>query len=135
MSIKSASKIAVTIIALASFATLAEAAGEGDPAKGEKVFKKCKVCHMVGEGAKKKVGPPLNNIIDAKAGSQEGFKYSKSMVEKGEGGLTWTVENLDAYLEKPKDVVPKGKMAFPGLKKDADRADVIAYLKTFSKKE
>jgi cytochrome c len=122
-------------MALASFATVAEAASEGDPAKGEKVFKKCQVCHTVGEGAKKKVGPPLNNIIDAKAGSQEGFKYSKAMVEAGEGGLTWSVDKLSAYLEKPKEVVPKGKMAFPGLKDEADRADVIAYLKTFSKKE
>lgn len=126
-------KIAVATVALASFATTAHA--EGDPAKGEKVFKKCKICHAVGEGAKKKVGPPLNNIIDAKAGAQEGFKYSKSIVELGEGGLVWSEEQLDAYLEKPKKVVPKGKMVFPGLKKESDRADVIAYIKTFSKKE
>ena len=124
-------KIAVVTLALASFATVAQA--EGDAAKGEKVFKKCKVCHMVGEGAKNRVGPPLNNIIDAKAGVQEGFKYSKALVAAGEGGLMWSVEKLDEYLKKPKDLVPKGKMAFPGLKKDEDRADVIAYIKTFSK--
>lgn len=124
-------KIAVATLALASFATVAQA--EGDAAKGEKVFKKCKVCHMVGEGAKKRVGPPLNNIMDAKAGVQEGFKYSKALVAAGEGGLMWSVEKLDEYLKKPKDLVPKGKMAFPGLKKDEDRADVIAYIKTFSK--
>ena len=126
-------RVAVATFALASFTTMAHA--EGDPAKGEKVFKKCKICHAVGEGAKKKIGPPLNNIIDAKAGTQEGFKYSKSIVELGEGGLTWSTEQLDAYLEKPKKMIPKGKMKFPGLKKESDRADVIAYLMTFSKKE
>jgi cytochrome c len=123
-------RIAVATLALASFAATAQA--EGDAKKGEKVFKKCKVCHMVGEKAKKRVGPPLNNIIDAKAGVQEGFKYSKSMLAAGEGGLTWSVEKLDEYLTKPKKMIPKGKMSFPGLKKEDDRANVIAYLKTFS---
>lgn len=116
--------------------TLAGAAhAEGDAKKGEKVFKKCKACHAVGEGAKKKVGPHLNNIIGAKAGIQEGFKYSKAMVKAGEEGLTWTDENLSLYLEKPKKLVKGTKMAFPGLRKDADRANVIAYLKQFSKSE
>lgn len=123
-------KIAVATLALASFATVAQA--EGDAVKGKKVFNKCKVCHMVGEGAKKRVGPPLNNIVDAKAGVQEGFKYSKAMIAAGEGGLMWSVEKLDEYLTKPKKLIPKGKMSFPGLKKEADRANVIAYLKTFS---
>ena len=128
-------KIAVATLGLAAFATTAQA--EGDLVKGEKVFKKCKVCHMIGEGAKKKIGPPLNNIIDAKAGAQEGFKYSKAMKAAGEGGLMWSVEKLDEYLKKPKKLVPKSKMNLPGggLKKDADRENVIAYIKTFSKME
>lgn len=123
-------RIAVATLALASFAATAQA--EGDAKKGEKVFKKCKVCHMVGEKAKKRVGPPLNNIIDAKAGIQEGYKYSKAMLAASEGGLTWSDEKLDEYLTKPKKMIPKGKMSFPGLKKEDDRANVIAYLKTFS---
>lgn len=127
-------KIAVAALALASFATVAQAESDA-AAKGEKVFKKCKICHAVGEGAKKKIGPPLNNIIDAKAGVQEGYKYSKALIAAGEGGLMWSDEKLDEYLTKPRKLVPKGKMAFPGLKKEDDRANVIAYLKTFSKKE
>ena len=123
-------RIAVASLALTSFAATAQT--DGDAEKGKKVFKKCKVCHMIGEGAKKRVGPPLNNIIDAKAGAQEGFKYSKAMKAAGEGGLMWSVEKLDEYLKKPKKLVPKTKMAFPGLKKEDDRANVIAYLKTFS---
>ena len=64
------------------------------------------------------------------AGSLEDFqkKYSKNIKELGAEGLVWDVENLTAYLRKPKDVVPKGKMAFAGLKKDKDIANVIAYL-------
>ena len=123
-----------SIITLAGIAFLVAtpASAEGDAEKGEKVFKKCKACHMVGENAKKRVGPPLNNIIGAKAGVQEGYKFSKAMVEAGAGGLMWDDANLDAYLKKPKDLIKGTKMAFPGLKKDADRADVIAYLKKFT---
>jgi len=120
--------VCAAVIAL----TAVPAFAEGDADKGKKVFNKCKACHMVGEKAKKRVGPPLNNIIGAKAGIQEGFKYSKAMIEAGEGGLVWDEETLSAYLLKPKDVVPKGKMAFPGLKKDSDRENVIVYLKQFT---
>ena len=130
-------KVAVATLALASFATIAHAASEGDADKGKKIFNKCKVCHMVGEKAKNRVGPPLNDIIDAKAGAQEGYmkKYSPAMKAAGKDGLMWSVEKLDEYLMKPKKLIPKTKMAFPGLKKDKDRANVIAYLKTFSKME
>lgn len=112
-------------------ATAAFAAGDAE--KGEQVYKKCKACHAIGEGATNRVGPPLNDIVGAKAAAKEGYRYSKSMREKAEAGLVWTEENLDAYLKNPKEVVPKGKMAFPGLKQDDDRANVISYLKKFSK--
>jgi len=122
-------------IAAATIITFSSAHAEGDPEKGKSVFNKCKACHMVGENAKKRVGPPLNNIIGAKAGAQEDYNYSKAMKTAGEEGLVWNEEKLSAYLEKPKDVVPKGKMAFPGLKKESDRENVIAYLKQFTKAE
>ncbi len=107
-------------------------AQDGDVEKGEKVFKKCKACHTVGEGAKNKVGPLLNGIVGRAWGTIEGFKYSKDLLAQAEEGKVWDDATLDAYLKKPKDVIPKGKMAFPGLKKDEDRVNVIAYLKTFS---
>jgi cytochrome c len=123
---------------LASAATLAllipmaSASAEGDAAKGEKVFRKCKACHAVGEGAKNKVGPHLNDIIGRAAGTAEGFKYSKAMKAAGEGGIVWDDESLAAYLEKPRDYIKGNRMSFAGLRKEADRANVIAYLKTFS---
>lgn len=115
---------------LIAFAGSAHA--EGDAEKGKKVFKKCKICHAVGDGAKAKVGPPLNNIIGAKAGSQDGFSYSKPMKEAGEKGLMWTEEKISEFIKKPKKFIPGTKMTFPGLKKDKRRDDVIAYLKTFT---
>ncbi len=130
---KSPLKFALAATLAMAFAGAAHA--EGDAEKGKKVFKKCKACHAVGEGAKKKVGPHLNNIIGAKAGVQEGYKYSKAMVKAGEDGLVWTEDKIKEYLEKPKKVVKGTKMAFPGLKKEKDRDNVLAYLKQFSKSQ
>jgi cytochrome c len=125
------------VIAAGSIIVLAGTAAHADGhiKKGEKVFRKCKACHMVGPKAKKRVGPVLNDVLDRKAGTVEGFKYSKAMIAKGEEGLVWTEENIDKYLTQPKKFIPKNKMAFPGLKKAEDRANVIAYLKQFTKAE
>jgi len=101
------------------------ALAEGDAAAGEKVFKKCKACHVV-DSEKNRLGPTLKGVIGRASGSIDGFKYSKAM--QG-AGLTWDEATLDQYLADPKGFVPKNKMAFPGLKKEEDRANVIAYLK------
>ena len=123
--LKSVASLAV-IVAMA-FATGA-ARAEGDAALGAKVFRKCKNCHKVEEG-KKGIGPSLYGVVGGPVGSVEGYKYSKAMTAFGDG-KTWTDELLDAYLTKPKKLVPKTKMTFGGLKKEADRANVIAYLKS-----
>ena len=101
---------------------------EGDAAKGEKVYKKCKACHAL-EAGKNKVGPSLAGIFGRTAGTVEGFKYSKAMMESG---IIWDDATMDSFLMKPKEVIPKTRMAFPGLKKEQDRMDVIAYLKEAS---
>ena len=118
--------VAATIIMATLAATPVFA--EGDAAAGEKVFNKCKACHAVGEDAKNKSGPMLNGIVGATAGAVEGFKYSKAIMAKAEEGLVWDEESLAAFLEKPRKYIPKTKMAFAGLKKEEDRANVIAYL-------
>lgn len=105
------------------------AIAEGDAAKGEKVFRKCKACHAVGEGAKNKVGPMLNGIVGTPAGQVADFKYSANLLELAEGGLTWDEETLGAYLTKPKEIIPSGTMSFAGLRKEQDVANVIAFLK------
>lgn len=100
-------------------------------AEGEGVFKKCKSCHQVGDGAKNRTGPMLNGVVGATIGQVEGFKYSNDMAALGEAGRSWTAEDLNAFLEKPKDFLKKTKMSFAGLRKEEDRLAVIEYLKTF----
>ncbi len=118
-----------------STAGAAPAAGDAAPdpelvARGEKVFKKCKACHQVGEGAKNRTGPILTGIVGKPAASVEGFKYSKALLAKAEEGLVWDEAALAEFLKKPKAFVPKTKMSFAGLKKDEDLAAIIAYLKS-----
>jgi cytochrome c len=117
------------LVAILGLALPATAFAAGDPAKGENAFKKCKACHTADE-ATNKVGPTLKGVVGRKAASVEGYSYSEPMKKKGEEGLTWDEANIDAYLSNPKQFIPGNKMAFVGVKKPDERADVIAYLKT-----
>ena len=119
------------LAAVLALALSGPAAVAGDPANGQKLFKKCEACHSLEEG-KKKIGPSLYKVFGATPGQVAKFRYSKGMVEYGKTGVVWDEETLDAWLTKPKDVIKRTKMAFPGLKKAEDRADVIAYLKSLS---
>lgn len=103
-----------------------------DAAAGEKVFTKCKVCHIADED-KNKVGPSLNGVIGRTAGTHPDFKYSEAMIAAGKSGVVWDESTLTTYLHDPRGMVKGSKMVFPGLKKDEDVANVIAYLKQFSK--
>jgi cytochrome c2 len=106
--------------------------GEMTVEDGKKVAKKCVACHSFDEGGKNKVGPPLWGILNRTAGMAEKFKYSKAMIAFGENGETWDYATLDAYLANPKGKVPNTKMSFAGLKKDKDRAAILAYLRTLA---
>ncbi|SPH16563.1 Cytochrome c2 [Defluviimonas aquaemixtae] len=105
-----------------------------DPAlveAGEKVFKKCKACHKVGEGAKNGTGPMLNGIVGQAAGAVDGFRYSKPMQAAAGDGLAWTHEALAEFLANPKGYMKGTKMSFAGLKKPDEIEAVIAYLASF----
>lgn len=119
----------VWIVSSISGSAMAET---GNVENGANVFKRCRACHVVSEPPRHSVGPALNDVIGRRAGGAEGYNYSANIRELGQSGLSWTEENLDRYLENPKSVVPKGKMAFPGLRDAQDRADVISYLKTLA---
>lgn len=98
----------------------------GDAASGEKIFAQCKACH-VAEAGVNRVGPSLWAVVGRTAGSIAGFKYSPA---NKNSGLVWSEEQLFTYLEAPQKTIPGTYMAFAGLKKPQDRADVIAFLKT-----
>lgn len=135
-------------IAIATAITLAApgfAAGDasGDPAKGEKIFKKCKSCHKIesdsGEVIYKggKTGPNLYGLPGRTAGTVEGFRYGKSLVEAGEAGLVWDESSFSEYVKDPKKFLAKtlddkkarSKMSFR-LKKGME--DVYAYIASVS---
>ena len=97
-----------------------------DPKAGAKVFNKCKSCHSAEKGGKNKIGPDLWDVVGRKRGSFPGFSYSSGMTEKGG---SWSYEDLNHFLKKPKDFIKGTKMTFAGLSKAADRAAVIAYLR------
>lgn len=131
-----APEAAVEAAAEAAPADAAPAAAAAiDPAlaaAGEKVFKKCAACHKLGEGAKNATGPQLNGIVGKAAGAVDGFKYSKPLADMAAGGLVWDDTALHAFLENPKGFMKGTKMSFAGLKKEDERAAVIAYLAGFA---
>jgi cytochrome c len=95
-----------------------------DAAAGEAVFKKCGSCHKL-DGSDG-VGPHLNGVVGRNHAAAAGFAYSEAMAAKS--AEPWTPEALFAFLENPKKALPGTKMAFAGLPKPEDRANVIAYL-------
>lgn len=101
----------------------------GDPAKGERVFKKCAACHTLEQGGKNTVGPNLYGVIGRAVASDPGFKYSGPMIAYGG---EWTPARLDAFLARPGKELKGTRMTFAGLKKETDRANLLAYLNTFS---
>mgnify|MGYP005672235837 CR=1 FL=1 len=97
----------------------------GDIATGEKVFKKCAACHSIVKGGKNNIGPALYNVVGRDVGAVGDYKYSKALAAYGKA---WTFEELNGYLLKPAKWIKGTKMAFAGLRREADRASVILYL-------
>lgn len=97
----------------------------GDAAAGARVFARCRSCHVMDEGVNRN-GPSLYGIIGRTAGTVEGFRYSDA---NANSGIVWTEEALFDYLENPREYIPGTFMAFPGLRSEQERADIIAYIK------
>ncbi len=96
---------------------------------GKDTFKRCQQCHTADKGGRNLVGPNLWGVVGRQVGHAQGFPYSDAM--KNHGG-EWTWEQLASYLHDPKAAVPGNKMAFPGIKDDAELADLLAYLRSLS---
>jgi len=94
-------------------------------ADGEKIFKKCAACHSIAKGGGNKIGPALWGVLGRQAGSVSDYKYSKAMAAHGK---TWSFEEINSFLIKPKDWIKGTKMSFVGLKSKNDRVAVILYM-------
>ncbi|MEM1301392.1 MAG: c-type cytochrome [Pseudomonadota bacterium] len=122
---------AIAVAVLYGSGVLAQAV-QGDAAAGEVLFSQCKGCHQIGEGAKHRVGPHLNGLFGMTAGSHDGFRYSQAFQKLGASGLEWHADTLDAFLENPRAMSRGTRMSFRGIKDAGERADLVAYLRTFS---
>ncbi len=109
---------------------LAALLAAADPEAGQDVLKKCRTCHNVDKGGKHKIGPNLWDVVNRPVASADGYAYSNAL--QGMSGETWSYENLDAFLHKPKEWAAGTKMSFAGLRDAEQRADLIAFLRSLS---
>ena len=94
-------------------------------ADGAKIFSKCKACHSITKGGGNKIGPALWGVLGRKAGSLSDYKYSKAMASYGK---SWSFEEMNGFLTKPKEWIKGTKMSYAGLKSAKDRASLILYM-------
>ena len=109
--------------------SLAELLAVADAGKGERQFAKCKACHTIGKGEGDRTGPNLYGVMGRQIGGHAGFGYSSAL--SGQEG-TWTWEQMDAWLTSPKSTFEGTSMSFAGIRKEDQRADLMAYLNSFS---
>ncbi|MGE7370243.1 c-type cytochrome [Neorhizobium sp. NPDC001467] len=112
---------------------IAQLLASADAKAGETSFKKCQSCHDGAKGGPNKVGPNLFGIVNRPIATHEGFSYSAAMKDFSKGGEEkWTYDHLNHFLAAPKAYIPGTAMGFAGVKKDDERANLIAYLRTFA---
>ena len=115
--------LAATLVSLSTGLALAQ-----DLAAGATTFKKCAICHDIGETAKNKVGPELNGIDGRSSGSAPGYNYSDA---NKKSGITWNEAAFMEYIKDPRAKIPSTKMIFPGIKNETEAKDLWAYLRQF----
>lgn len=114
--------MSVAVVTLASGSVLAQ---EGDPAAGQRVFNKCRACHVV-DADTNRVGPYLHGVFGRPAGTAEGFNYSPALKDSG---IVWDEGTIGEYVADPRNYIPGNRMAFPGLRSEQEITDLLAYLK------
>lgn len=120
---KSSVSLLVTIGVLATGAAWA---AEGDPAAGKRIYNQCAACHSLVKD-KNGLGPSLHSVIGRKSATAPGFKNYSPAMQKA--AIVWTEDNIGKYLADPKAFIPGNRMIYVGLKKEEDRANLIAFLK------
>ena len=123
--------ILILLFLFSCFVFITESIADGDAVRGEQIFKKCKVCHTTVEGAKRRIGPNLFDIMGSEIANKSNFKYSKALMDYKSNSV-WDQQLMYQWLQSPSKFAKCTKMAFPGLRKDEDLKDIIAYLKTLT---
>jgi cytochrome c len=116
------------VIVLVAALVAANTSSAQDADSGAKIFTQCRACHQVGDKAKNTVGPILNGLFGRKAGTVEGYSYSRA---NKESGILWDEATFSEYIKDPKKKIPGTKMVYAGLKDEKRIQDLIAYLKQF----
>lgn len=112
---------------------IAKLLATADAKAGETVFKKCQSCHSGEKGGPNKVGPDLWGIVNRPIAAHEGFSYSAAIKDFSKGGsVVWDYEHLNHFLAGPKAYIAGTAMGFAGVKKDDERANLIAYLRSLA---
>jgi cytochrome c len=120
--------IKIVTMLSAALAVSTGAACAQDIAAGETAFKKCSICHSIGEGATNKIGPELNGLDGRKAGTVAGFNYSDA---NKNSGITWNEASFQEYIKDPRAKIPGTIMIFAGIKNEKEISDLWAYVKQF----
>ena len=122
--------VALGLLAAAGIVFLASPASAQSLVEGQKQFAKCKACHTVEANGRSGVGPNLHGIFGRKAGTKDGFAFSAPMKSSN---IVWDDETITKYLVEPRTYIPGNKMAFPGMKREDEIKNLLAYLKDATK--
>jgi cytochrome c len=125
---KSGTKMRTFIVAAGLIVATAEATSAQDVEKGEVSFRKCKLCHAVGENGQNKIGPELNGLDGRHSGTVANFAYSDAHKNSG---IVWNQEIFKEYIKDPAAKVPGTKKVFAGIKNEQEADDLWAYIKQF----
>ena len=101
-----------------------------DLAAGEAAFARCQACHTINSGGASGIGPNLYAVMGGPVMHASGFAYSDAMAKHKAEAPTWGYDEIDKFLTAPGRYIPGTKMSFAGIRDEATRINLIAYLRT-----